>query len=112
MENVSTHISLLIASVFIVYIIAITQNVTVFNKEELRMISCGSPLEFIIDDQSWRDPPYPWTTSCGVGEFGDPVVIDWLALLGNVIIYYILLNLLFNGFVTINSPPLLPNLES
>lgn len=103
MKSILTQISLLIASVIIVYIVAITQNVTVFNEEGLRMVTCGLPLEFITDDQSWRNPPYPWTTSCLKGEIGNPTIINWSALLGNIIIYYILLNLLFRGFVMIKN---------
>lgn len=103
MKSIFTHIGLLIASVVVVYVVAVTQDTIVFNKEDLKSISCGLPFQFATSDQSWRNPPYPWTVSCGGGEFGDSVVIDWPAFLGNVIIYYLLLNLLFKGFRTMKN---------
>jgi len=73
--------------------IAHQEKVFVIEESDLQAVSCGWPLIFLVSDQSWRNPPLPWQTSCFAGEWGDRPVIEWSSLIINVLIFYLVLAL-------------------
>lgn len=85
--SVTSYIILFLLSIFIVFGIAVKTNIEVHNKEELSMLTCGWPLEFVKNNQDWRDPPFPHKIGCISGELQDPK-IDWQIFLVNVLMFY------------------------
>ena len=90
------HILFIIFAVIAVGIIAIQTPVNIQNKSDLYTVECGWPLTFIIDDQSWRDPPYPWTTTCRNNEWGSIPEVLWSSFFINVTIFYLFFMYLLN----------------
>lgn len=62
---------------------------TVYNKTDLVKVRCGWPLGYMIQDQSWRDPPYPWRTNCGFFALEEPYVVFWPQLLSDVLVVFL-----------------------
>jgi len=50
---------------------------TAYSKVDLFQVKCGLPLRYLIQDMSWRDPPYPWRMSCGFYALDDVSYILW-----------------------------------
>ena len=82
------HLFLIALAVVIAFTTAYGK-VEVNNKEDLSTISCGWPLKFVVSDQSWRDPPYPWMALCMGGDWDDPRTILWPQLAVNVGVFYL-----------------------
>jgi len=74
----------------------IFKKVEVFNKSELNNLSCGWPIQYISSgyETSRYDPPYPWKTNCGNGEWGDPVDICWECFFFDIVFFYLLILIL------------------
>lgn len=90
---------------FVAVWIAANQKVEIFNKEDLSALSCGWPLTFIINDLSYRDPPFPWKMSCLGGEWSyavkksfslQPFIID-------VLVFYALIVFLWGVYVVVKN---------
>lgn len=84
---------LLIHTVFLAIACIVTlstafRDVEVFNKNDLRTLSCGWPLKFTANDLSYRDPPFPWKISCFSGEWGDLIEFYWPQFIINVTAFY------------------------
>ena len=72
--------------------------VEVFNKEDLSAVSCGWPLKFMVNDLSYRDPPFPWKISCLAGEWGDPTKeFNWQYFILDAAFFYLLILALYHG---------------
>jgi hypothetical protein len=80
-------ILIFLASIFVLAF-AFQTKVVVTEESDLRVISCGWPFEFIVNDQSWKNPPLPWTTKCLSGEWGDRFEFVWPAFVANVFVVY------------------------
>ncbi|MBU2578651.1 hypothetical protein KKA09_00840 [Patescibacteria group bacterium] len=96
------HIFFVFLAVVAVWIIA-GQNVEVFNKDDLRNLSCGWPLKFAVNDQSWRDPPFPWKISCLSGEWDYSFIkfFRWPQFIIDVIVFYALIIFFWNCVVNL-----------
>ena len=94
---------LFITVAFIAVWITVSQKVEVFNKDDLRTLSCGWPLKFMVNDQSWRDPPFPWKISCFAGEWGDPIEFRWPQFITDVLVFYALIVFLWSAYVALNN---------
>ncbi|MDO8524745.1 MAG: hypothetical protein Q7R99_03925 [bacterium] len=97
------HIFFITIAFVIVWIAAANQKVEVFNKDDLRTLSCGWPLEFATNDQSSKDPPFPWKISCLGGEWGSPIKIHWPQLIIDVLVFYALIVFLWSVCVALNN---------
>ena len=62
--------------------------IEVNSKEDLRTLTCGWPLEFVLNNQEGRDPIYPYLIGCTSGEWGDPIKISWRPFFANVFVFY------------------------
>lgn len=80
---------ILIVAIVSVWLTVTFQHVTVYDKEDLRAISCGWPMPFITSNQEWRDPPYPYRIGCLSGEWGDLAVMQWRSFVLNLITFYL-----------------------
>ncbi len=87
-KNITVHILLLTLAIVTVFIIAQQTTIEVLNKEDLHTLSCGWPMEFVTNDQSWRDPPYPWTIGCLSRQWGDQLTIRWYSFTINMLVFY------------------------
>ena len=65
--------------------------VEVFKKSDLYSISCGWPLSFIVQDQGWRDPPYPWRVPCTIISLESPTEFYWERFIFDVAFFYLLI---------------------
>ncbi len=97
-KNAIVHLILFIVAFFAVIGIAHQTTIEVQNKDDLRTISCGWPFKFVTNDQSWRDPPYPWTITCLSGEWGDIPTVWWQSFVIDVIAFYFSFVLLWKGY--------------
>lgn len=97
------HILFVALALVAVWIIAANQKVEVFNKEDMSALSCGWPLTFMVNDLSYRDPPFPWKMSCLDGEYGDYGSFSLLPFIINVIVFYALIVFLWSVYVTISN---------
>jgi hypothetical protein len=88
---------LLLLSVIAVVGVAHQTKIQVHNKTDLQTLTCGWPLQFIENDQSWRDPPFPWEVECLGREWGGSLKVLWLLFSLNVIIFYMGFALLWSG---------------
>jgi hypothetical protein len=95
------HIIFLALAFVVVWVIAANQKVEVFNKNDLRNLSCGWPLTFAVNDQSNRDPPFPWNIYCLSGEFGDTIEIHWPQFIIDALIFYALIVFLWSALTRI-----------
>ena len=77
------------------------QKVEVFNKDDLSAVACGWPLKFIVSDQSWRDPPFPWDSSCFSNEWGNSIAFRWPLFIADAIVFYIFIIFLWRAYVII-----------
>ena len=90
-------ILLLVLASIVTLSTAYTSKIEVSNKEELRSLSCGWPMQFITTNQSWRDPPYPWKVHCTGSQWGDPVEFSWLKFIGDAIFFYAIICIIALG---------------
>jgi hypothetical protein len=90
------HIIFIALAFIAVWIIVANQKVEVFNKEDLRTLSCGWPFKFAVSDLSYRDPPFPWKMSCLSGEWGDPIEIHWPQFITDILVFYALIVFLWS----------------
>src|SRR3989344_798566 len=81
MRKIITHLLLLLLAAVLVVGIINQIDVTIIDDVDLQSVSCGWPFEFVISDQSWRDPSLPWKTNCLDGEWGDNLEIIWIAFI-------------------------------
>lgn len=93
-------IALFLLAVFVVFGIAVKTTIEVHNKEDLRTLTCGWPLEFVENDQDWRDREFPYTIHCISGELQDPR-IDWKIFFVNVLMFYLAFILLWETYLLI-----------
>ena len=81
------------------------RDVEVFSKADLSAVSCGWPLQFIVQDQSRYDPPYPWTVRCGLPfSLEDPIrFFHWPQFIIDVLAFYAFIVFLWSAYVAINN---------
>jgi len=84
-------IFIFILAVFFTMAIITFRGVEVFKKSDLNAVSCGWPLNFITQDQSWRDPPYPWTVPCFASPLESPTKLYWGYFIFDVAFFYLLM---------------------
>lgn len=63
--------------------------VEVFKKSDLNAVSCGWPLPFVTQDQSWRDPPYPYKVPCFDSPLENPTEFYWKRLVFDISFFYL-----------------------
>src|SRR3989338_9625698 len=97
------HIIFLVIAFVVVWIIIVNQKIEVFNKDDLRVLSCGWPLKFIVNDQSRIDPPFPWKISCLGSPLDDPFKFYWPQLIIDVLIFYAFIIFLWSAYVALNN---------
>jgi len=100
-KKITFKVFLFVLAIFSV-VASAYMNIEVLNKMELNNLSCGWPMQYLSSGyyESKLDPPYPWTANCMSlvsGEWGDPVSIQWINLIVNVIFFYLFLSVLFYG---------------
>jgi len=85
--------------VFAIFITTLTTfgGVEVFKKSDLYAVSCGWPSSFIVQDQGWRDPPYPWTVPCFASPLESSTKFYWERFIFDVAFFYLLTLALFHG---------------
>jgi hypothetical protein len=72
--------------------------VKVFKKSDLYAVSCGWPLHFIVQDQGWRDPPYPYRVPCPACPLENPTKFYWERFIFDIVFFYLLIQaLLYSG---------------
>ncbi|MDD3006483.1 MAG: hypothetical protein PHX30_02795 [Candidatus Pacebacteria bacterium] len=98
-----TKINMLLFVLAVFSAIATTyERVEVFNKTELNNLSCGWPMRYLSSGYTENpfDPPYPWTNRCGdllTREWGDPLDVQWIFFISNIIFFYFLWLIIFYG---------------
>ncbi len=94
------HFILIVIAGFFVIISSNIESVTITKKEDLTSIACGWPLDFFTEDESWRDPPYPWEMHCVLVPVSmlDTFVrsYSWSNFLLNILFFYILIALMYS----------------
>lgn len=96
---------LFVALAFVAVWITANQKVEVFNKEDMSALSCGWPITFIVNDQSYRDPPFPWKLSCLGGEWSYSVKQSFSLpqFIIDILVFYALIVFLWSAYVAINN---------
>ena len=63
------------------------------------------PFEFMVNDQSWRDPPFPWKISCLSGEwdYGTIRSFHWPKFIIDVLVFYALIVFLWSAYIALNN---------
>lgn len=97
------HIFFITLAFVTVCVITASQKVEVFNKDDLRTLSCGWPLKFIVSDLGYRDPPFPWKIRCLSGEWGDIPTFHWSQFIIDILVFYALIVFLWSAYVAINN---------
>jgi hypothetical protein len=97
-RNSVIHLTLLLIAILTVFGIAHKTVIEVHSKEDLRTLTCGWPLEFVTNDQSWRDPPYPYPINCLSGELGDRGTYHWQSFFINVFAFYFSFGFLWEAY--------------
>lgn len=69
--------------------------IEVFKKSDLNATSCGWPLSFIMQNQSWRDPPYPYRVPCFASPLENPTEFYWKYFAFDVAFFYLLVLILY-----------------
>jgi len=87
------RIKIIFTLVFAVFLTIATTfgGVKVFEKSDLYAVSCGWPSGFIVQDQSWRDPPYPWRAPCTVISLESPTKFYWERFVFDIAFFYLLI---------------------
>lgn len=98
------HMLFIVVALVAVWITA-NQKVGVFNKDDLHTLSCGWPLKFIVNDLSYRDPPFPWKMSCLGGEWSYAVKKSFSlpSFIIDVLAFYALIVLLRGTYIILNN---------
>lgn len=98
------HIFFVMLAFVAVWIVA-NQKVEVFNKNDLRTLSCGWPLAFIVNDMSYRDPPFPWKMPCLGGEWSYAVKKSFSlpSLIIDVLVFYVFMVFLWSAYVILRN---------
>jgi hypothetical protein len=92
---------LLLTAIILVIGIPVFEKIEVYQHSDLNAVSCGWPMKFIVQDQSWRDPPFPWKVPCGfVGEH--TTSFNVLVFLIDGAFFYALLIILWGSYVSLN----------
>ncbi len=102
-KNIVGYFIILLLTILVVLSIAHQTTIEVSSKEELRTLSCGWPLEFILNNQDWRDPPYPYSIRCFASQLGDPVKISWQPFFLNILIFYFSAIIIFEMYRFVSS---------
>jgi len=84
-------ILIFLLAVFLVTIVSTFGGVKVFKKSDLNIVSCGWPLSFVAQDQSWRDPPYPYRVPCPASPLESPTEFYWERFVFDVAFFYLLI---------------------
>lgn len=87
-----------VIAAFTVIGVAHQTEIEVHSKTDLQTVTCGWPLKFIENDQSWRDPPFPWKIDCLSGEWSGSLKVLWLPLALNIAMFYFSLVLLWGVY--------------
>src|SRR5687767_10154256 len=69
----------LILSPLIVYFSMLIPK-TFYSKQDQLKVECGLPTPFVLQDQSYQDPPFPWEKSCVSSFMDTPTKILWFYL--------------------------------
>ena len=96
-KKVLFQILLLMLACFSVYVTAATTKIEIQEHSDLKTLSCGWPLKFIMNDQSQLNPPLPWKIACLGGQWGDPMGIYWPQLFIDIAFFYALISLFSFG---------------
>ncbi len=73
------------------------KSVEVFSHSDLNTVSCGWPLNFIVQDQGWRDPPYPWKVPCLASPLESSIKFNWQYFILDTAFFYLLILALIRG---------------
>ncbi len=90
MKKIIKIIFVFILAVFLV-ISTTFGGVEVFKKFDLYDVSCGWPSSFIVQDQGWRDPPYPWKVPCFASPLEGPTKFYWERFVFDIAFFYLLI---------------------
>ncbi|MDP3057161.1 MAG: hypothetical protein Q8N37_01390 [bacterium] len=90
-----------IALSFIVALVSTYPKVEVTKHSDLKNLSCGWPLKFVVHDDSLLDPPMPWKVSCGFlrGPYGQGSTkeFNWQYFILDAAFFYLLILALYHG---------------
>jgi hypothetical protein len=78
-------------SIFLVFLTVQLKEIEVSKQSELEHISCGWPLPFIDQNQSWRNPPFPWKVRCGIFNLESPTEYNLTNLAIDTAFFYAIL---------------------
>ena len=95
MKKRTKIILIFLLAVFLVTVVSTFGGVEVFKKSDLNAISCGWPLHFITQNQSWRNPPYPWTVPCFSSPLESPTKFYWGRFIFDVAFFYLIILALY-----------------
>lgn len=73
------------------------KKVEVFSHSDLNNVSCGWPLNFIAQDQGWRDPSYPWKVPCFASPLENPTKFYWQYFILDAAFFYLLILAMYHG---------------
>lgn len=96
--NLSILVLAILSAVSTVY-----QEVELFSQTEVNNLSCGWPMRYFFNafpESRWGSPYYPSTRGCIdfiYGEWGDPINVQWVYFILDIVFFYLLLSVLFNG---------------
>lgn len=81
------------------------RDVEVSNKADLGAVSCGWPLQFVVQDQSRIDPPYPWTVRCGLPfSLEYPIrFFYWSQFIIDVMAFYSIIVFLWSAYIVMKN---------
>lgn len=101
-RKIFPHIVLIVTACLLVLVASQMTSITITQKEDQKSVVCGWPFPFFTEDQSAKDPPYPWETHCGIpvgSGFSNTFIrsYSWLNLFLNVFFFYVLAALTYFG---------------
>lgn len=75
--------------------------VEVTQQSDMKTLSCGWPLKFVIHDDSSYDPPMPWKAYCGFlrtpYEQGATKEFNWQYFILDTAFFYLILSAIYYG---------------
>lgn len=95
-KNIISNVFLIVLAIFLT-ISTMYKKVEVFSHADLNVVSCGWPLNFVTQDQGWRDPPYPWKAPCFASPLENPTKFYWQYFILDAAFFYLIAQALLQG---------------
>lgn len=74
------------------------------NKEDQRHLRFGWPMQFVEQNQEFRDPPYPWETDFRLfDDTYQTTMISWTNLWIDTLFFFVIITILEQGYFFIKN---------